>query len=159
MTIPTVNSPMSSQDGSAYCFCCPSLFLPTHLMELSPCMWTSLISPRFEGVLCRSLELFLQPPPFQHSALQILVLQICFLELWWLPSAHFGSIWVLCSALCPGNCLQAANWTIVGLISFVSLPSGITVLLCLLSSIWNQLFHIFVWFSSCLWWKHNSHSS
>ena len=108
-------------------------------MELSPYMWTSLISQRFEGVLCRSLELFLQPPPFQHSALQILVLQMCFLELWWLPSAHFGLIWVLCSALCPGNCLQAANWTIVGLISFLSLPSGITVLLCLFSSCFMYL--------------------
>lgn len=49
-----------------------------------------------------------------------------------------GLVWVFYYALCPGNYLQTANRTIVGLISFVSLPSGIIALLFLWPSIWKQ---------------------
>lgn len=42
------------------------------------------------------------------------------------------------------------------LICFSSLRNNSPALL--VANIWKQLFRVFVWFSSCLWWEGNSHS-
>lgn len=134
--------------------------LPTHFIKFSPCMPSSLVKDRREP-LCQSLDMSLQFLPFRHSLCKLCSCKLASGTLFSVLNSvkPWGFFWVLCSALCFEGCRQAAMWAMLRFLSLVSLPSGIAALLSLLPSIWKELFHVFAWFSSCLWWESNSQSS
>lgn len=143
---------MTPRTAQPPALCCSSPSSAPVSSSFPHCTSSSLVKDWREP-LCRSLDISLQFLPFWHSLCK---LRSCKLASWnsaLCPqlSETVGFAWVLCSALCLEGSLQAAMWATVRLISFVSLPSRIAALLCLLSSIWKELFYVFAWVSSYLW--------
>lgn len=153
---------MSSHNFSASCslLFLPLLPPPPHFLKFSPNMLSSLVKD-LRKPLCRSLDVSLQGLPFFTYTLQIVVLPTGFPELFSLSSTQWDCGFCLGSVLlCVLRAVsrQQHGRQTSRLISFVSLPSGTVALLCC-GPVYEDLFHIFAWFSSCSWWERNSHSS
>lgn len=157
LAIPAMNSPSWLPELlSLQLFAVPPP--PPHLFHQVSPMHALLTGQRLEGTSLQISGHLSAVSSILAFTRQTQVLQIGFLELCSLSSTQWDRGFCL-GSLCLEGSLQAAMWAMVRLILFVSLPTRIAALLCLLSSIWKELFYVFAWVSSCSWWESDSQSS